>query len=38
MKPFNLASFTQAEIPFLLIVLKADVDIFRVINLSSSGK
>jgi len=36
-KPFARASFKLAEIPFLLIVLKADVETFKVIHLSSSG-
>ncbi len=35
--PFARASFKLAEIPFLLIVLKADVETFKVIHLSSSG-
>jgi hypothetical protein len=36
-KPFSRASFKHAEIPFLLIVLNADVEIFNVIVRSSSG-
>ncbi len=37
-KPFSRASLMHAEIPFLLIVLKAEVEIFNVIVRSSSGR
>jgi hypothetical protein len=36
--PFKRASLTQAEIPFLLIVLKADVATLSVMKVSSSGR
>ena len=36
--PFNFASFTQAVIPFLFTVLKAEVETFKVMNLPSSGR
>jgi hypothetical protein len=37
MNPFDRASLKQAEIPFLLIVLNAAVEIFKVTYVSSSG-
>jgi hypothetical protein len=36
-KPFSLASFRQAVIPFLLMVRIASVETLRVTHLSSSG-
>jgi hypothetical protein len=36
-KPFSLASFRQAVMPFLLMVRIASVETFRVTHLFSSG-
>jgi len=36
--PFSRASFRQAEIPFLFIVLNAEVEIFNVMYWFSSAR